>query len=99
MPRLFYLVLLGGFVVSTAHATTRATPDQPARAHTAPASLNTLGAATDALNAQSLARAQRAQPVRPVAPIILPEGTIAKGTGVLAPELLEAPVYNPADRR
>lgn len=54
---------------------------------------------TEALNAKSLAYAQSQPPPQPAIPPVLPEGTIAKGTGVRAPELPEAPVYNPNNGR
>ncbi|MCP1211707.1 hypothetical protein [Acetobacter okinawensis] len=100
MPRLFCLLLLGSLVGNAAHAAEHNpqhgpkayTPTAPAVVHNDPT--------TEALNTQSLADAQRRIPVAPpVPPAALPDGTIARGTGVLAPELLEAPVYNPADRR
>ena len=97
MPRLFYLLLLGSFVGGAAHATDRDYYGHVPKIH-APSTASTEhdAHATEALNAQSLAHAQRPQPAIP--PVALPDGTIAQGTGVLAPELLEAPVYNPADR-
>lgn len=96
MPRLFCLLLLGSLVGNAAHAAEH-TPK--AHTRTAPAVVHN-GPTTEMLNMQSLANAQRLIPVAaPVPPAALPDGTIARGTGVLAPELLEAPVYNPADRR
>ena len=96
MPRLFYLLLLGSFVGCAAHATGRSSTHAP-KAHLPPVATVYDTDATEALNTQSLTRAQRLPPVMP--PVALPDGTIARGTGVLAPELLDAPVYNPADRR
>ncbi|OUJ13492.1 hypothetical protein [Acetobacter okinawensis] len=96
MPRLFCLLLLGSLVGNAAHAA-----EHPPKAHTrtAPAVVHT-GPTTEMLNMQSLANAQRLIPVAPPVPLAaLPDGTIARGTGVLAPELLEAPVYNPTDKR
>lgn len=96
MPRLFCLLLLGSLVGNAAHAAEHA---PKAHTRTAPAVVHN-GPTTEMLNTQSLANAQRLIPVAPVVPpAALPDGTIARGTGVLAPELLEAPVYNPADRR
>lgn len=96
MPGLFYLLLLGCFVSSAAHATGRSLDHAPKLPEHALATTQHGADATEALNTQSLAHAQRPQPVTP--PATLPEGTIARGTGVLAPELLAAPIYNPADR-
>ncbi len=102
MARLFYGVLLGGLAASTVQGAYAHTLHAQA-GHTPHCAAMSGGAdMTDALNAQSLAHAQRPQPaptVVPVVPVALPDGTIAKGTGVTAPELLDAPVYNPADRR
>ena len=100
MPRLFCLLLLGSLAGNAAHAAEHNLQHTPkAHTRTAPAVVHN-GPTTEMLNTQSLANAQRLIPVAPVVPpAALPDGTIARGTGVLAPELLEAPVYNPADRR
>ncbi|OUI99755.1 hypothetical protein [Acetobacter sp. DsW_54] len=98
MPILFYLLLLGGILAPVAHTMADTLPKQTER--TALTDQPHGGSVTaDALNAQSLAHIQRAQPVQPAATPALPDGTIAKGTGVMAPDLQEAPIYNPADRR
>ncbi|MBS0964729.1 hypothetical protein JK165_01245 [Acetobacter okinawensis] len=100
MPRLFCLLLLGSLVGNAAHAAGHNPQHTPkAYTHTTSAVVHN-GPTTEILNTQSLANAQRLVPTAlPVPPAALPDGTIARGTGVLAPELLEAPVYNPADRR
>ncbi|WP_338331366.1 hypothetical protein [Acetobacter sp. LMG 32666] len=101
MPKLFYLLAVGGLLTPAAHALANNAPSQgvqTARPHTKADTPD----ATDTLNARSLAQTQRAKAVEPeksAAPPVLPDGTIARGTGVMAPELLEAPVYNPADRQ
>lgn len=98
MPILFYLLLLGGILAPVAQTMADTLPKQTER--TALTDQPHGGNVTaDALNAQSLAHIQRTQPAQPAATPALPDGTIAKGTGVMAPDLQEAPVYNPADRR
>ncbi|MCP1241316.1 hypothetical protein GOB86_00200 [Acetobacter lambici] len=105
MPRLFYLLALLELLTPVAYALADSAPPQMAQhvAQTAhPRAEPNSPDATDTLNARSLAHAQQPKPVEPAKPVampILPDGTIASGTGVMAPELLEAPVYNPADRR
>ncbi|MFT8540723.1 hypothetical protein [Acetobacter sp.] len=98
MPILFYLLLLGGMLAPVAQATADTRPQQTER--TAPVKQSRSGSITaGTLNAQSLAHIQRPQPAQQTTTPALPDGTIAKGTGVMAPDLQEAPVYNPADRQ
>ncbi|MFH7810648.1 MULTISPECIES: hypothetical protein [Acetobacter] len=99
MPVLFYLLLLGGMLVPVAQTMADTRPQRTER--TAPIDQSRGGSVTaDTLNTQSLAHIQRPQPiVQPTPTPALPDGTIAKGTGVMAPDLQEAPVYNPTDRQ
>lgn len=100
MYRLFYLVLLGCLAMPTHQALADTLPNQPKPETYRPVDPTNTSDRTDVLNARSLARSRPVRPSASQIPQSHPtEGTIAKGTGVVAPELLEAPVYNPADRR
>lgn len=98
MPILFYLFLLAG-IMATPQAQASTAPaqtEQPA----APKNMEPVQTdTTEALNTRSLAHAQPPAPLEQTAPSILPDDTIAKGTGVMAPELPQTPVYNPTDER
>lgn len=99
MRYLLYLLLYVGFASPFTKAAANAVPKPLEHSGQHPVKMNGPDT-TDALNAKSLAQAQqRSTPVPPAIVQPLPDGTIAKGTGVTAPELLDAPVYNPADRR
>lgn len=98
MPILFYLFLLAG-IMATPQARA-STPPAQAEQSVAPKSMEPVQTdTTEALNTRSLAHAQPPAPVEQAAPSVLPDGTIAKGTGVMAPELPQAPVYSPTNKR
>ncbi|MDE7546932.1 hypothetical protein PY793_02865 [Acetobacter fabarum] len=100
MPRLFYLLLLGGMFTPVAQTMADTAPPQAERT----GSKNLISGdaktkTTNTLNAHSLAHRQCSQPTISATPPALQGGTIAKGTGVLAPDLQATSVYNPADRQ